>query len=76
MGAGDGGKGQDPHVVNIAAVAALLNAAGQALPAGRLGRAGEIADAVYCLSSGKAGYVNGASLVVDGGLVACQPIGM
>lgn len=123
-------KGSDANVVNIASVAALLNADGHGLygvmkealvkytshaakehlgirsnavlpgvidtpllhiydggpndlravagvvPARRLGRADEIADAIYFLSSSRATYINGASLVVDGGLVACQPVGM
>jgi 3-oxoacyl-[acyl-carrier protein] reductase len=37
------------------------------IPAGRLGEPGEIAAAVVFLASRVAGYVNGQTLVVDGG---------
>ncbi|KAF1067570.1 MAG: Dihydroanticapsin 7-dehydrogenase [Pseudomonas citronellolis] len=39
-------------------------------PAGRLGRAAEVANAVAFLASDDASFVNGASLLVDGGYVA------
>src|SRR5262249_18802532 len=38
----------------------------ETIPAGRLGRGDDIADAVCFLVSERAGYVNGAALVVDG----------
>jgi len=41
-----------------------------AIPAGRYGRAIEIADAVAYLASDAAAYVNGATLPVDGGFMA------
>ena len=41
----------------------------QRIPAGRLGRPEEVAAAVAYLVSEDAGYVNGQTLVVDGGLV-------
>ncbi|NDL57546.1 SDR family NAD(P)-dependent oxidoreductase [Phytoactinopolyspora mesophila] len=37
-------------------------------PAGRLGRADDIADAVTFLASPRAGYINGVNLRVDGGI--------
>lgn len=40
------------------------------VPLRRLGRAGEIADAVMYLCSDRASYVSGAELVVDGGIVS------
>ncbi len=39
------------------------------IPAGRFGRPEELADAVAFLLSERAGYINGTSLQVDGGLV-------
>jgi NAD(P)-dependent dehydrogenase (short-subunit alcohol dehydrogenase family) len=40
------------------------------IPVGRLGRAGEVADAVAWLVSDRASFVNGATIVVDGGETA------
>ena len=39
----------------------------QTVPSGRLGTPNEIADAAVWLVSPRAGWVNGAALVVDGG---------
>ncbi|HET7503147.1 MAG TPA: SDR family oxidoreductase [Kofleriaceae bacterium] len=39
------------------------------IPAGRFGRPEELADAVVFLMSDRAGYINGASLQVDGALI-------
>ncbi len=39
-------------------------------PIGRLGRAEEVADAVLFLASNRASFINGISLLVDGGYVA------
>ncbi|MFH2008166.1 MAG: SDR family oxidoreductase [bacterium] len=39
----------------------------QSIPAGRLGRPREVAEAVVFLGSPAAGYINGMTLVVDGG---------
>ena len=44
-------------------------ARGSKVPLGRLGTAGDIASAVLFLASDEAAYVNGAELVVDGGVV-------
>jgi NAD(P)-dependent dehydrogenase (short-subunit alcohol dehydrogenase family) len=44
---------------------AILTAAGAKLPVGRIGRAEEIADAVLFLM--RNGYMNGATLTIDGG---------
>jgi NAD(P)-dependent dehydrogenase (short-subunit alcohol dehydrogenase family) len=38
----------------------------ETIPSGRVGTTGDIADAVCFLVSERAGYVNGAALVVDG----------
>ena len=41
----------------------------RAIPAGRLARPHEIADCITFLASERAGYLTGASILVDGGLV-------
>lgn len=43
---------------------------GQSIPLGRVGQPEDIAQAVYFLASPAAAYVTGATLVVDGGLLA------
>jgi glucose 1-dehydrogenase len=43
-----------------------LNAA---IPLGRMAQAGEIADVVVCLASGKAGYMTSTTVVIDGGIM-------
>ncbi|HZV08930.1 MAG TPA: SDR family oxidoreductase, partial [Novosphingobium sp.] len=43
-------------------------------PAGRLGRAADVANMVAWLASAEAGFVTGQCLVVDGGLTAASPI--
>jgi len=40
------------------------------VPLKRFGNAEEVADAIYFLSSSKATYINGSTLVIDGGLTA------
>lgn len=42
-------------------------------PAGRPGTPDEVADAVVWLLSGRAGYVHGAEIAVDGGITATRP---
>ena len=72
----------DIRVVNIApgAVATPINASTEsdpvklkalndAIPLGRLAQASEIADVVVFLASGKAGYMTGSTVVVDGGIM-------
>jgi NAD(P)-dependent dehydrogenase (short-subunit alcohol dehydrogenase family) len=44
------------------------------IPAGRCGTAAEVAAAVAFLLSEEAGYINGATLAVDGGLGAVLPV--
>ncbi|MCI0408190.1 MAG: SDR family oxidoreductase, partial [Acidobacteria bacterium] len=39
----------------------------KSIPAGRLGRPEEIADLIAFLASERAGYLTGASILVDGG---------
>jgi len=41
------------------------------IPAGRYGQSDEVAAAVGFLLSERAGYINGATLTIDGGLTAC-----
>jgi NAD(P)-dependent dehydrogenase (short-subunit alcohol dehydrogenase family) len=53
----------DPHTVDRPAI-----------PAGRPGDAREIAAVVAFLASGKASYVTGTSVVVDGGLLLMAAI--
>jgi NAD(P)-dependent dehydrogenase (short-subunit alcohol dehydrogenase family) len=48
----------------------VIEGLGAAIPAGRLGTAEEIADAVVWLCSPASAYVNGHTLTVDGGFVA------
>jgi NAD(P)-dependent dehydrogenase (short-subunit alcohol dehydrogenase family) len=45
---------------------ALLRQLITRIPSGRVGTVDDIADAVCCLASERAGYINGAALVVDG----------
>jgi NAD(P)-dependent dehydrogenase (short-subunit alcohol dehydrogenase family) len=47
-----------------------LDQLGKTVPAGRVGTPGEIAAAAVFLASEGAGYVNGATIAVDGGRVA------
>ncbi len=49
---------------------AVLGEVKKRVPVGRLGEAGEIADAVLFLASPAAAYITGQVLVVDGGLTA------
>jgi NAD(P)-dependent dehydrogenase (short-subunit alcohol dehydrogenase family) len=50
-----------------------LSAAAAAVPAGRIGTASEVADAVVWLCSEHAGFITGATLVIDGGKLAGTP---
>ena len=43
---------------------------GRTIPLGRVGQPEDIAKAVYFLASADAGYITGATLVVDGGLLS------
>ena len=47
---------------------AVLQEVEKRVPARRLGKAEEVADAVLYLSSVSAGYITGQVLVIDGGL--------
>jgi 3-oxoacyl-[acyl-carrier protein] reductase len=57
-------RGLGANDVSLAAMAAAR------IPLGRLGRTGEVADAVAFLSSAQATYITGEILVVDGGWLA------
>lgn len=48
----------------------LLDAAKQAIPAGRIGVPEDIAECVLFLCSDQAKYINGASIVIDGGMIS------
>ena len=39
------------------------------VPLGRLGSPGELADVVAFLASERASYINGATVIVDGGMI-------
>jgi NAD(P)-dependent dehydrogenase (short-subunit alcohol dehydrogenase family) len=47
-----------------------VEAIGRTIPLGRVGLPEDIAHAVYFLASPSAGYITGATLVVDGGLLS------
>ncbi len=47
-----------------------VKAIGRTIPLGRVGQPEDIAKAVYFLASPDAGYITGATLVVDGGLLS------
>jgi NAD(P)-dependent dehydrogenase (short-subunit alcohol dehydrogenase family) len=63
------GKSENPLVRRIKKLGAWTLLASQQ-PSGRMGTPQEVADAVVWLCSDAASYVNGHSLVVDGGFVA------
>jgi 3-oxoacyl-[acyl-carrier protein] reductase len=50
-----------------------LAAAGRGIPAGRVGRADEVARAIRFLTSDDSAYVTGQQLIVDGGLTVRWP---
>jgi NAD(P)-dependent dehydrogenase (short-subunit alcohol dehydrogenase family) len=52
----------------LIAVPALMDVYRDNIPMGRLGRADEVASVVAFLASDDASYVNGAAIVVDGGV--------
>jgi len=52
----------------LAARPELLDDLAKWYPVGRVGRPEEVAAAILFLASAEAGFVNGASLLVDGGL--------
>ena len=66
-----GGAVYPPRQANVAALAKRLRPATlggvEIVPAGRLGRPEEVADAVQFLASPRAGYISGVTLPVDGG---------
>ena len=45
----------------------MLDHAAESLPLGRLGRTGEIAEAIVFLASARASFITGQLLMVDGG---------
>jgi NAD(P)-dependent dehydrogenase (short-subunit alcohol dehydrogenase family) len=52
----------------------MLDALRRWYPIGRVGEPEEVAAAILFLASAEAGFINGASLVVDGGLTAGLPL--
>ena len=50
----------------------ILDGALRTIPAGRLGKEGEVADLVAFLASDRAAYINGAAIPVDGGAMLLQ----
>ena len=57
-------------VADLADPRATLDALGKAIPLGRIGEPEDIARVVWFLASDDAAYVTGASIVVDGGVLA------
>jgi len=57
------------------ATARILDSVPKIVPAGRMGKAQDIAHAICFLASDEATFINGAHLVVDGGLSRVSPIG-
>lgn len=60
---------------NATATARILDTVPKIVPAGRMGTAQDIAHAICFLASDEATFINGAHLVVDGGLSRVSPIG-
>lgn len=61
---------QDTFLAAQADRQAAIDAMGRNVPMGRVGRPEEIASVIYFLSTDAASYITGASIVVDGGLLA------
>lgn len=53
----------------------LLYAAEKSIPAGRIGVQEDIAECVLFLCSDQAKYINGISIVIDGGMI-CSGLGL
>src|SRR5262249_33056937 len=64
----------DPFAAQLGGREALFARTLRTIPAGRVGRPEDIADAALCVASDEASYVNGVAFPVDGGMRAWRAV--